>query len=63
MRFFTIVNGVLWFVLLVLWIPYVLSVGLADPISQQVMLILGVTAALMFVLAVYRLSRRRPILG
>lgn len=63
MRAFTIVNLVLWCVLLMMWIPYVLTVGLADPVSQQVMLILGITAVLMLFLTAFRLSRRRPILG
>lgn len=63
MRAFTIVNLVLWCVLLMMWIPYVVAVGLADPTSQQVMLILGITAVLMLFLTAYRVSRRRPILG
>ena len=63
MRILTIVNGVLWLALLAMWLPYVLVMGLADPVSLQVMTILGVTAALMAFLAAYRARRRRPLLG
>lgn len=63
MRVFTVINLILWIGLLMMWIPYVLAVGLADPTSQQVLLILGVTAVLMLFLAAYRMSRRRPVLG
>lgn len=63
MRAFTVVNLILWVLLFGMWIPYVLAVGLADPVSQQVMLILGVTAVLMLFLGAYRIRRRRPILG
>lgn len=63
MRVFTVVNAVLWLALFVMWLPYVSLFGLSDPVSQQVMLILGITAVLMAFLFGYRLSRRRPILG
>lgn len=63
MRVFTVVNVVLWLALFVMWLPYVSLFGLSDPVSQQVMSILGITAVLMLFLAAYRISRRRPILG
>lgn len=63
MRVFTIVNVVLWFTLLFAWIPYVTHVGMSDPVSVDVMVILAVTAGLMGFLAVYRVSGHRHILG
>lgn len=63
MRAFTVVNVVLWLALFVMWLPYVSLFGLSDPVSQQVMSILGITAVLMLFLAAYRIRRRRPILG
>ena len=63
MRVFSVVNLVLWFVLLIAWVPYMLQAGLADPVSVQVMVILSVTAGLMGFLAAYRLSGHRHILG
>ena len=63
MRVFTLINLVLWVVLFGLWIPYVLAVGIGDATSQQVLLILSVTAVLIVLLGAYRMSRRRAILG
>ena len=63
MRLLTLINAALWCVLLVMWLPYALLMGFDDPASQQVMVILGVTAVLMIALGVYRMRRRRPILG
>lgn len=63
MRIFTIVNVVLWVALFVAWTPYLMVMGLGDPVSRQVLLILVITAGLMSLLAVYRLRGRRHILG
>jgi multisubunit Na+/H+ antiporter MnhF subunit len=63
MRVFSVLNLVLWFVLLVAWVPYLLQVGLGDPVSTQVIAILIVTAGLMAFLAAYRIRGRRHILG
>lgn len=63
MRIFSIVNLALWVALLLMWIPYLMLMGLDDPASQQVLVILAVTAGLMVFLAVNRLRGRRHILG
>lgn len=63
MRVFSIVNLVLWVALFLAWIPYLALMGFGDPMSQQILLILAVTAGLMFFLAVYRLRGGRRILG
>lgn len=63
MHLLTIVNLCLWAVLFLAWIPYTAVAGLADPTSVEVQLILAITAALMGVLALVRVRRRRPLLG
>ncbi len=63
MRVFSVVNLALWFALLGAWIPYVTQVGMSDPVSVDVMVILAVTAGLMIFLGVYRASGHRHILG
>ena len=63
MRVFSILNLILWFALFLAWIPYLLAVGLGDPVSTQVMVILLVTAGLMAFLAAYRIRGHRHILG
>ncbi len=63
MRALTIVNLVLWMVLLVAWIPYTAVAGATDPISVEVRTILAATALLMGLLAVVRIRRGRPVLG
>ncbi len=63
MRVFSIVNVALWFTLLFAWIPYVTHVGMGDPVSVDVMVILAATAGLMVLLGIYRVSGHRHILG
>ena len=63
MRVFSIVNLVLWFTLLMAWVPYVTHIGLGDSVSVDVMVILAVTAGLMIFLGFYRATGRRHILG
>ena len=59
----TIVNLSLWCVLFVVWIPYTLTMGVADSVSTDVRTILVATLALMGLLAIVRVRRHRPVLG
>ena len=63
MRVLTIVNLVLWAILLVAWTPYTLAVGWSDPTSVQVRWILSITAGLQLGLLGLRVARHRPVLG
>ena len=63
MRALTVVNLVLWGVLLAAWTPYTLAVGWIDPTSVQVRWILTITAGLQLALFTLRVARRRPVLG
>jgi hypothetical protein len=62
-RVFFAVNIYLWFVLFVAWITYSAMIGIADPASTQVGLILAVTAVLLVIqgLLRYRRFRRRRL--
>ena len=63
MRALTIVNLVLWVILLVAWTPYTLAVGWSDPASIEVRWILSITAGLQIGLFTLRVARHRPVLG
>ncbi len=63
LRVMTIVNLSLWSVLFVVWIPYTIAMGPADPVSAEVRTILVATMLLMGLLALVRMRRRRPVLG
>jgi hypothetical protein len=62
-RALTIVNLVLWVILLVAWTPYTLAVGWMDPTSIEVRWILTITAGLQIALFGLRMARHRPVLG
>lgn len=63
MRALTIVNLVLWVILLVAWMPYTLAAGWMDPTSVEVRWILTITAGLQVALFGLRMARHRPVLG
>ena len=58
MRVLTAVNLSLWVLLFVEWVAYSERVGFADPVSGQVMAILGVSAVLLLFLGGLRLRKR-----
>jgi hypothetical protein len=62
-RALTIVNGSLWSVLFIAWVPYTVRVGWTDPTSSEVRWILATTAVLMVLLGFLRVRRHRPVLG
>jgi hypothetical protein len=62
-RALTIVNLVLWVILLVAWMPYTLAAGWMDPTSVEVRWILTITAGLQVALFGLRMARHRPVLG
>jgi len=63
LRVLTIVNLSLWSVLFVVWIPYTVAMGPADPVSAEVRTILIVSLLLMGLLGLVRVRRHRPVLG
>jgi hypothetical protein len=62
-RALTIVNLVLWVILLIAWTPYTLAAGWLDPTSVEVRWILTITAGLQIALFGLRMARHRPVLG
>jgi hypothetical protein len=62
-RGLTIVNLVLWVVLVGAWIPYTLAAGWTDPTSIEVRWILTITAGMQVALFGLRVARHRPALG
>jgi hypothetical protein len=62
-RALTIVNLVLWVILLIAWTPYTLAAGWLDPTSIEVRWILTITAGLQIALFGLRMARHRPVLG
>jgi len=63
MRVLTIVNGFLWTLLFVAWVPYTTTFGWSDPASIEVRWILAITAGLQLMLFALRLRRHAPVLG